>query len=159
MPENVQTNYQENWTPSLHHLNLPHQISQPTNYSSFEGSSTCSSLSDELQLLQLGPDHVLSGMSPSKDYADSPSRNLRLRRKKCADFAFSNGNEKISTKLRLKSEKGPFKSKNLVTERNRRKRIKDGELALRALVPKITKVLEENMFMILQFGTIFTQLW
>ncbi|KAK6163981.1 hypothetical protein DH2020_000845 [Rehmannia glutinosa] len=39
-----------------------------------------------------------------------------------------------------KAEKGVFKSKNLMTERNRRKRIKDGMFALRALVPKISKM-------------------
>ncbi|KAH6837134.1 hypothetical protein C2S53_018232 [Perilla frutescens var. hirtella] len=128
-------NFQENCPPSLdHYLTLAHQ---PTNYSSFEGSSTCSSLSNEHQLLQ---HRVLSGMpleKSCKDYVDSPTRNLRLRRKKNADFALiTNGNEKT----RQKTEKGPFKSKNLMTERNRRKRIKDGELALRALVPKITKM-------------------
>ncbi|XP_057528764.1 transcription factor bHLH90 isoform X2 [Amaranthus tricolor] len=41
---------------------------------------------------------------------------------------------------RRKPEKGQCKSKNLITERNRRQRINDGILALRALVPKITKM-------------------
>lgn len=41
---------------------------------------------------------------------------------------------------RLKPERGHCKSKNLLTERNRRQRIHDGILSLRALVPKITKV-------------------
>ncbi|KMT07248.1 hypothetical protein BVRB_6g148810 [Beta vulgaris subsp. vulgaris] len=41
---------------------------------------------------------------------------------------------------RLKPERGHCKSKNLLTERNRRQRIHDGILSLRALVPKITKM-------------------
>ncbi|KAH6800463.1 hypothetical protein C2S52_000927 [Perilla frutescens var. hirtella] len=98
-------------------------------------------LSNDHQLLQ---HRVLSGMpleKSCKDYVDSPTRNLRLRRNNNADFALiTNGNEKLGTKTRQKTEKGPFKSKNLMSERNRRKRIKDGELALRALVPKITKI-------------------
>lgn len=65
----------------------------------------------------------------------------RLRRRKCADLALSNnGNEKIGAKTRQMMERGPFLSKNLMTERNRRKRIKDREYALRALVPNISKV-------------------
>lgn len=39
-----------------------------------------------------------------------------------------------------RSERDDYKSKNLVTERNRRTRIKTGLFALRALVPKISKV-------------------
>ncbi|KAL8548852.1 hypothetical protein ACS0TY_007933 [Phlomoides rotata] len=109
-----------NWLPSL-------PISQPNNYSSFEGSSTCSSLSNEHQMLKIGcsdnnnNNNVLSGISPE---------NSRLKRKKHTD---------CGVKIRQNAEKGPYKSKNLITERKRRKRIKDGILNLRALVPKITK--------------------
>ncbi|PIN06233.1 bHLHZip transcription factor BIGMAX [Handroanthus impetiginosus] len=115
------------WPTLVHNLNfLPH-LSQPNNYSSFEGSSTCSSLSNEHQILKLDSDH-------------KPSSNPRLKRKKNTDFALVSGNEKAGVKIRQKAEKGPYKSKNLVTERNRRKRIKDGMFALRALVPKISKM-------------------
>ncbi|GFP91173.1 transcription factor bhlh90 [Phtheirospermum japonicum] len=138
--------YLENCLPSLHYLNnyLP-KIPQPKNYSSFEGSSTCSSLSNEHQLLKIGPDHVFCSISPeksSKEYIDSPSSNLRLlkRKKYTTDYEFTLGKESVSARIRQKGEKGIYKSKNLVTERNRRKRIKDGMFALRSIVPKISKM-------------------
>ncbi|KAL0370959.1 UNVERIFIED_CONTAM: Transcription factor [Sesamum angustifolium] len=118
-------------------------IPQPNNYSSFEGSSTCSSLSNEHQQLQIGPDPMFGSMSPeksSREYVDSPNSSLRLKRKKYTDVALAQGNDQtVAVKVRQKAEKGPYKSKNLMTERNRRKRIKDGMFALRALVPKISK--------------------
>ncbi|KAL4570195.1 hypothetical protein LXL04_025846 [Taraxacum kok-saghyz] len=43
-------------------------------------------------------------------------------------------------KIKQKNGKELYQSKNLVTERNRRNRIKDGLFALRALVPKISKM-------------------
>lgn len=43
-------------------------------------------------------------------------------------------------KVIQRSERDHFRSKNLVTERNRRNRMKDGLFTLRALVPKISKV-------------------
>lgn len=137
----AESSYQENSLPSLHYPDLAHQISQPTNYSSFEGSSTCSSLSNELQQIQLGHDHVLSGGSlekSTKGNVGSSSRNPRPRRKRCTYSAVTDCTEIVGVR------KGPFKSKNLETERNRRKRIKDRELALRALVPNISKVMTDS---------------
>ncbi|KAL2238487.1 UNVERIFIED_CONTAM: Transcription factor ABORTED MICROSPORES [Sesamum indicum] len=129
---------------SFHYLNFLPRIPQPNNYSSFEGSSTCSSLSNEHQLLQIGPDPMFGSMSPeksSREYVDSPSSSLRLKRKNYTDVSLAQGNDQtVAVKIRQKAEKGPYKSKNLVTERNRRKRIKDGMFALRALVPKISKM-------------------
>ncbi|KAL0435224.1 UNVERIFIED_CONTAM: Transcription factor ABORTED MICROSPORES [Sesamum radiatum] len=129
---------------SFHYLNFLPQIPQPNNYSSFEGSSTCSSLSNEHQLLQIGPHPMFGSMSPeksSREYVDSPSSSLRLKRKKYTDVAMAQCNDQtVAVKIRQKAEKGPYKSKNLMTERNRRKRIKDGMFALRALVPKISKM-------------------
>ncbi|KAJ9554425.1 hypothetical protein OSB04_018470 [Centaurea solstitialis] len=48
--------------------------------------------------------------------------------------------EKETRKAKPKSVKERFQSKNLQTERNRRKRMKDGLYTLRALVPKISKM-------------------
>lgn len=47
---------------------------------------------------------------------------------------------KECTKIKQQTGKDQYQSKNLVTERKRRNRIKDGLFALRALVPKISKV-------------------
>ncbi|KAD1033745.1 hypothetical protein E3N88_43393 [Mikania micrantha] len=47
---------------------------------------------------------------------------------------------KEHTKNRQNTSKDHYQSKNLLTERNRRNRIKDGLFALRALVPKISKM-------------------
>ncbi|KAL6522269.1 hypothetical protein OROHE_016822 [Orobanche hederae] len=132
--EPCSNDYLENLPPSLfHHLNFLPQISQPNNYSSFEGSSTCSSLSNEHQLANPGSDHVL----PEKQNKRSPYNKLRLKRKRYTTDCVK---ENIGVKTRHKAEKGIYKSKNLITERNRRKRIKDGIFALRALVPNISKM-------------------
>ncbi|CAA0805960.1 Transcription factor bHLH90 [Striga hermonthica] len=131
--------YLQNWLPPLHYTNFPPQLPQPSNYSSFEGSPTCSSLSNEHQLVKVGPAHKLPDMVHEKatnEYVDSPRSNLRLKRKKCMTV----GKENDCVEITHKGEKGVYKSKNLMTERNRRKRIKDGMFALRALVPKISKM-------------------
>ncbi|KAG7974812.1 hypothetical protein I3843_06G066300 [Carya illinoinensis] len=48
--------------------------------------------------------------------------------------------ENDETKVIQKKEREQYHSKNLVTERNRRNRIKDGLFTLRSLVPKISKM-------------------
>lgn len=50
------------------------------------------------------------------------------------------GQPKANIKTRQRTGKEQYQSKNLVTERNRRHRIKDGLFALRSLVPKISKM-------------------
>ncbi|GER40663.1 basic helix-loop-helix (bHLH) DNA-bindingsuperfamily protein [Striga asiatica] len=132
--------YLQNWLPPLHHYtNFPPQVPKLSNYSSFEGSPTSSSLSNEHQLVKVGPAHKLPDMvheKASNEYMDLPRSNLRLKRKKCTTVV----KENECVEIMQKGEKGVYKSKNLMTERNRRKRIKDGMFALRALVPKISKM-------------------
>lgn len=123
-------NYPENW--QIHCPNFVSQMSQQNNYSSFEGSSSCSSLSNEHQVCKLGVS------DPAKQGKDRFGSNPRLKKKKGTDYVLVHGNDKApGAKNR---EKGPYKSKNLITERNRRERIKAGMFALRALVPNISKV-------------------
>ncbi|KVI05641.1 Myc-type, basic helix-loop-helix (bHLH) domain-containing protein [Cynara cardunculus var. scolymus] len=52
----------------------------------------------------------------------------------------NSGDGKEIRKVNHKIGKEQFQSKNLVTERNRRKRMKDGLYTLRALVPRISKM-------------------
>lgn len=52
----------------------------------------------------------------------------------------NSGDGKEIKKAKNKIGKEQFQSKNLVTERNRRKRMKDGLYTLRALVPRISKM-------------------
>lgn len=56
-------------------------------------------------------------------------------------LGYSNsGDGKEIKKAKHKTGKEQFRSKNLVTERNRRQRMKDGLYTLRALVPRISKM-------------------
>ncbi|KAG8388872.1 hypothetical protein BUALT_Bualt02G0170200 [Buddleja alternifolia] len=135
LPDPYANDHRQNCPPLLKYFNFPPQMSQPNTYSSFEGSSTCSSLSNEHQSLKVASDQVFGSVSEEKI-----SNNLRLKRKNYTDLSLAHNDKKVCMKIRQKPGKGPFKSKNLVTERNRRKRIKDGMFALRALVPKITKM-------------------
>lgn len=124
--------------PFLEYNSDDFSVKWPINgLDSLEGSPTCSSLSTEHnQNLKLG----LGCAFGSKEHLDSPISGPKFKRKKHLDPALVHANEQGDARNRPSAEKGPYKSKNLVTERNRRKRIKAGMFALRALVPKITKV-------------------
>ncbi|CAA2956414.1 transcription factor bHLH90 [Olea europaea subsp. europaea] len=132
----INFNHQIDWPPSLHYLNLNPEISQLNIDSSFEGSSIISTLSNEHQSFNIHDDHVFGKMLPEKSsgkYSEIPSSNLNLKRKQNAD-------ENTNLKDLQRGGKEHYQSKNLITERNRRKRIKDGLFALRSLVPLISKM-------------------
>ncbi|KAJ6351597.1 hypothetical protein OIU78_007499 [Salix suchowensis] len=139
--------FEENLPHSCHLLSLiPHAqfllpLTQPRNSIIFEGSSSGSNPSNEApslvsyasQLPQHGHLELSTGKSSGsrKSYHDE---NI-LKQRTC----FAECNKKVPKVMR-RSEKDDYKSKNLVTERNRRTRIKTGLFALRALVPKISKM-------------------
>ena len=69
-----------------------------------------------------------------------PPRHKSLKRStKHPGLVLVEGNPLVE-KANEKPESSGYQSKNLITERKRRNRIKDGLFTLRALVPKITKV-------------------
>ncbi|KAL3582755.1 hypothetical protein D5086_017087 [Populus alba] len=132
---------EENSPPSCHLLSLIPQtqfllpLTQPRNSISFEGSSSGSNPSIEAPSFvsnasQL-PQHGHLQLSVGKSIHDE---NILKQRAGSADC-----NKKVPKVIR-RSERDDYKSKNLVTERNRRTRIKTGLFALRALVPKISKM-------------------
>lgn len=92
--------------------------------STLDGSSTGSFPSDE----RPSPDS-----NPCSASQDIPFKPLTASRADSIPVK-----DKVENGYR--PEKGTGKSKNLLTERNRRQRINNGILSLRALVPKITKM-------------------
>lgn len=88
-----------------------------------------------------------SGSNPSSEHPLLSSRSRKSKRgdnllQQQAGLACGSGSvvEKHKAKVTRKTGSGQYQSKNLFAERNRRSRIKDGHFALRALVPKISKV-------------------
>lgn len=100
----------------------PTSFITPMSQTCLEGSSTGSCFSSDPVLDMMKPKRI------SRKWADSSNIILGKR----------------SLRNRPAEENGQYKSKNLVTERNRRKRIKDGIFTLRALVPNISKVLQKT---------------
>lgn len=133
-----------------HHLNFMPRlqnfvpVSQAIPYFNIEGSST------EHPSLKSGSSHLSPNVAPNKSIGNS-SESWKVN----CDVEVLKNEEIIAASLcakrfvdqkdmlkgRQRTEKEPYQSKNLLTERNRRIRIKDGLFSLRALVPKISKVL------------------
>lgn len=124
----------EKLLPSLNLANFipgpqvfPSSVSQTTSCPILEGSSSGSNPSSERPLLS--------------SHSRKSRRGDNLLQQQ-AGLATGSGTvvEKHKAKVTRKTGSGQYQSKNLFAERNRRSRIKDGHFALRALVPKISKV-------------------
>ncbi|KAL2903285.1 Transcription factor bHLH90 [Bienertia sinuspersici] len=100
-------------------------IAQRNSDSTLDGSSTGSFPSDE-------------GPSPDSN-PSSVSQDISLKLQPTCHEDCITPKERVENN-KQRPERGQGKSKNLLTERNRRQRINNGILSLRALVPKITKM-------------------
>ncbi|XP_057493329.1 transcription factor bHLH90 [Actinidia eriantha] len=117
-------------------------VSQPNHYPSFKGSSTGSNPSNEHPSFNSGSVPLSPNGSVNETIKKYPickksDSNGHLSYNQESEFLLGDSNH-LKPKQRMERE--PYHSKNLVTERNRRNRIRDGLFALRALVPKISKM-------------------
>ncbi|KAJ9176385.1 hypothetical protein P3X46_011703 [Hevea brasiliensis] len=138
----------QNLPPPSHLLSLiprtqfHHPLNQPNNHSSFEGSSSVSNPSNEHSSFDSHSGH-LSRKGILKQSIGKPCGKRKsdydenLLKQQAGLFPDCNNK---AAKVIQRSERENFRSKNLVTERNRRNRMKDGLFTLRALVPKISKM-------------------
>ncbi|KAM3322572.1 transcription factor bHLH90 [Capsicum chacoense] len=128
----------------------PHisQVSESSANPSIQGSSTGSTRSNELTLCQSPCDHLSQNIPLSQStegYFEHTELQCsgNLSRMEGSAFPWKEENYIVAGDMFAvgkKRQKGPYQSKNLVTERKRRNRIKDGLFALRALVPNISKM-------------------
>ncbi|WOG88768.1 hypothetical protein DCAR_0208003 [Daucus carota subsp. sativus] len=110
-----------------------------------EGSSAGSTPSNEYLLLQSGSSHVSPNLSPIKSIGNPTKSwkrklNEEMPKDEVARVANHVFDKKDKVKGKQKTGKEQYYSKNLITERNRRTRIKEGLFTLRALVPNISKM-------------------
>lgn len=139
---------EENLPPFCHLLGFIPQIkvfpplTQLNTHPSFEGSSSGSNPSNEHPSFDSYSGHTSqSGHLKQSTGKSSGSRKSKFSENLLSQQAglFPDCSNKVA-KVIQRSGRDDYKSKNLVTERNRRNRIKSGLYALRSLVPKITKV-------------------
>lgn len=106
-----------------------------------EGSSAGSTPSNEYLLLQSGSSHVSPNLSPIKSTRSWKRKfDQEMSKDEVVRVANHAVDKKDKVKGKQKTGKEQYHSKNLITERNRRIRIKEGLFTLRALVPNISKV-------------------
>ncbi|XP_028097165.1 transcription factor bHLH90-like isoform X1 [Camellia sinensis] len=127
--------YFNSFIPRLPFLSL---VSQPATYPCFEGSSTGSSPSNQHSSFCSGSGHVSPNVSVNESIEKYPPSK---KQEELGILGHANHLvEKDSLKSKQRIEREQYQSKNLVTERKRRNRIKDGLFTLRSLVPKISKM-------------------
>ncbi|GKV22881.1 hypothetical protein SLEP1_g32698 [Rubroshorea leprosula] len=122
----------------------PSPITQLRANPSFEGSS----IGPNLPIEDLTLASASAYISPSK--SKQLIKNHCTKRPSCSDNVYKQGGGSVlncdnkpakdNARVSRCRDKEHYYSKNLVTERNRRNRIKDGLFTLRALVPKISKM-------------------
>jgi len=126
-------------TPSIHHP----ATKQCTSHPSIEGPPSGSNPSIEepsfdSKFLGLIPDESAK-MSPIPK-TKMPKYNKTSGKQQRGFSSHCSDGEEGKSKLVKEPQKEGYQAKNLVTERNRRNKIKKGLFTLRSLVPKITKV-------------------
>ncbi|XP_061990762.1 transcription factor bHLH90 [Rosa rugosa] len=132
----------QNWfhSPNLPKLSPRPQVvtsrTQSTSCPSREGSSSGSNPATEHP-----PFNLSSAQGPPHGCVKPSEKSSHFRKPKCCDNLLKQQVvEKDNARGVRRTGSEHFRSKNLNAERKRRTRIKEGELALRALVPKITKM-------------------
>ncbi|XP_050206116.1 transcription factor bHLH90 isoform X2 [Mercurialis annua] len=116
---------------------------QSNTPSSLEGSSSGSNPSNEYLSLNSHSGYLLQNemlnQAIEKSLVSGKLKNEQNLLKHKTGLFLECDNKRVG-KVLHKPERDHFRSKNLVTERNRRNRIKDGLFTLRAIVPKISKM-------------------
>ncbi|XP_041013604.1 transcription factor bHLH90 [Juglans microcarpa x Juglans regia] len=148
----VREDYLPNWPLPLHLPSLNPRIQalppviHSSSYPCVDRSSSGSNPSHEYPSLDLDSCQIsLHGAINQSIGKSSGSKKAKysqcsLKRRTGSIANGRNMVENDETKVIKKQEREQYHSKNLVTERNRRNRIKDGLFTLRSLVPKISKM-------------------